>query len=450
MAKKKTIIKKPVGNGNISITIENNLKNTNQVPTQVVAKKRRKRRLTEAVNLPPEPPGLLPPLKDVSYIKPGPSNNFTVWRDNFNDSYNTTIPQGQAQQMGLLRTLPTPALDQPAPLQHNITRSTGSTQTRPTGSIGSTQTEQIIFRAPRANYDPLGISDYDDTEDDSYLTVPSLSPSLSSTSSLDRRPENSTKELYRALLAGNRTGRGNIYNNLHYDPYNPNESMEDRFTERSFHTAQQEPDDEEEPAPINKTFAMDVYEEIAKENPGISIENAGKMLASTEDVTEKEVRDFYTGKQSIITTARGQGRKHGKSGSEIKGPYAKMPDYKNSYLVGKGEYDGKLSRFDQEYADEELYRNSFTKAKANFDKNIEKAVQNSENVTTRRGRSRTRNVTKGRGRSRPMAKTRIEDTEDTEDTEAGVNFDRQARIEDREKGLTMNRFSKDLFRDPKK
>ena len=22
-------------------------------------------------------------------IKPGPSNNFTVWRDNFNDSYNT-------------------------------------------------------------------------------------------------------------------------------------------------------------------------------------------------------------------------------------------------------------------------------------------------------------------------------------------------------------------------
>jgi hypothetical protein len=46
-----------------------------------------------------------------------------------------------------------------------------------------------------------------------------------------------------------------------------------------------------------------------------------------------------------------------------------------------------------------------------------------------------------------MAKTRIEDTEGPE---AGVNFDRQARIEDREKGLTMNRFSKDLFRDPKK
>ena len=29
---KQTIIKKPVGNGNISITIENNLKNTNPAP----------------------------------------------------------------------------------------------------------------------------------------------------------------------------------------------------------------------------------------------------------------------------------------------------------------------------------------------------------------------------------------------------------------------------------
>ena len=112
MAKKQTIVKKPVGNGNISITIENNLKNISTVPAIVIPKKRRRRNKppTEAVNLPPQQPGLLPPLKDVSYIKPGPSNNFTVWRDNFNDSYNTTIPQGQSQQMGLLRTLPTPAL----------------------------------------------------------------------------------------------------------------------------------------------------------------------------------------------------------------------------------------------------------------------------------------------------------------------------------------------------
>ena len=89
---KQTIIKKPAGNGNISITIENNLKNTNTIPP--VVKKRRKRRNkapTEEVNLPPPPP-----LKDVSYIKP-PSDRFTVWRDNLDDSFNTTIPQGQAQ-----------------------------------------------------------------------------------------------------------------------------------------------------------------------------------------------------------------------------------------------------------------------------------------------------------------------------------------------------------------
>ena len=45
MAKKQkqTIIKKPVGNGNISITIENNLKNTNPPPPPV---KRRRRRTT--------------------------------------------------------------------------------------------------------------------------------------------------------------------------------------------------------------------------------------------------------------------------------------------------------------------------------------------------------------------------------------------------------------------
>jgi hypothetical protein len=118
MAKKQTIIKKPVGNGDISITIENNLKNTNSAPPPV--KRRRRRRqlpTTDETNSMIENMlrgggrgGVnLPPLKDVSYIKP-PSNNFTVWRDNFNDSYNTTIPQGQAQQMGML---PLPKVEAP-------------------------------------------------------------------------------------------------------------------------------------------------------------------------------------------------------------------------------------------------------------------------------------------------------------------------------------------------
>ncbi len=54
MAKKQTIIKKPGGTiafgrvsertGNISITIENNLKITNPAPPPVVVKKRRRRR----------------------------------------------------------------------------------------------------------------------------------------------------------------------------------------------------------------------------------------------------------------------------------------------------------------------------------------------------------------------------------------------------------------------
>ena len=412
MAKKQTIIKKPVGNGNISITIENNLKNINTVPAIVIPKKRRRRNKphAEAVDLPPQPP--LPPLKDVSYIKPGPSNNFTVWRDNLGDSYNTTIPQGQAQQMGLLRTLATSALDQPVPVppRHNITASTGSTQTEPIVSTGSIQTR------PTA-----------------------------STGSTQTEPTGSFKKLYRDLLVKNGTGSENTYDNLQHDPYNPNESMEDRYSDSSFHTKLQEPDterqerlpsqahasepaDKEEPddeeEPADKSFAVDVFEELAEERPGISIEEAGKMLATEEGVTAEEVEDFQQGKQSIVTTARGQGKKHGKAGSEMKGPYAKMPDYIDSYHVGRGEFDANHSLVsDHLYKDEELYRNSFIKTKAKIDKKIEKAVQSSENVKTRRGRSRSRT-------RRPMAKSRIEDTEDTD---AGVDFDRQARIENREK-----------------
>ena len=50
MAKKQTIIKKPVGNGNISITIENNLKNTNPPPPPPVVKKRRRRTTNSTSN----------------------------------------------------------------------------------------------------------------------------------------------------------------------------------------------------------------------------------------------------------------------------------------------------------------------------------------------------------------------------------------------------------------
>ena len=140
MAKKQkqTIIKKPVGNGNISITIENNLKNTNPAPPPV---KRRRRRTTsdsattDITNSKIEDMlrggggsatgGGLPQIKDVSYIKP-PSDRFTVWRNYMNDSFNTTtpmqtttqaIPEGQARQMGYLPPVPLalPAPPPPAP-----------------------------------------------------------------------------------------------------------------------------------------------------------------------------------------------------------------------------------------------------------------------------------------------------------------------------------------------
>ena len=95
MAKKQTIIKKPVGNGNISITIENNLKNTNPAPvvlppSQVKKRRRRRPKVTDETDETLTNSKIedmlrggsatgggvnLPPLKDVSYIKPGPINN---------------------------------------------------------------------------------------------------------------------------------------------------------------------------------------------------------------------------------------------------------------------------------------------------------------------------------------------------------------------------------------
>ena len=140
MAKKQkqTIIKKPVGNGNISITIENNLKNTNPPP---IPKKRRRRRqptddsvTTDVTNSKIEDMlrrggggsttgGGLPQIKDVSYIKP-PTDRFTVWRNYMNDSFNTTtpiqtttqaIPEAQARQMGYLPPVPPAPLALPAP-----------------------------------------------------------------------------------------------------------------------------------------------------------------------------------------------------------------------------------------------------------------------------------------------------------------------------------------------
>ena len=425
MAKKQTIIKKPNGNGNISITIENNLKNTNIAPPVVKKKRRRKKAPTEEVNLPP--PKLLPPLKDVSYIKP-PSDRFTVWRDNLDDSFNTTIPLGQAQQMGLLRSLATPALTNQPPPQR--------TELPP------------IMRASRAIYDPLDISSDDELSAPSLsapsvssLSAPSVSslsaPSTSSYVTAQRAPSISSSSApslpssvssnfmreMNQLMTG--LGRGNAYDdNLQYDPYG-NEQIQERFSDRSslasFDTAQEEPiDQERSPTPplpdparersptpplpdrersltpplpgreqAEKPFAVDIYEELAEERPGISIDEAGKMLAADKDATPQDVQEFKTGKQSILITAKGQGTKHGKAGKDMQAPYLQFQEYVDSYLVGRGEYDAKnFLTMDQDllFIDPDgLYRNSFAKIKNSVNRGTEKRQ------TRAKARAKTRN-----------------------------------------------------------
>ena len=192
MAKKQTIIKKPVGNGNISITIENNLKNTNPPPHNIPAKRRRRQptsgsTATDVTNSKIQDMlrggsatggggggGILPPLKDVSYIRPGPTNNFAVWRDNFNDSYNTTIPQGQAQQMGIL---PLPKVEVPPQVPLN------QLQLALTGGL------------PPVTDTPLTMREF---------------------------------AMFMMQQGRNDTRQGS--QNLHDDPYNDNESLDERYT----------------------------------------------------------------------------------------------------------------------------------------------------------------------------------------------------------------------------
>jgi len=91
---------------NISITIKNNLNaNNKQINNQPIARKRRKKKVenNEEEEILKQSVQQLPPLKDVSYIKP-PVGAFKIWRDTM-DSYNTTtpmnIPYNQAQQLGI-------------------------------------------------------------------------------------------------------------------------------------------------------------------------------------------------------------------------------------------------------------------------------------------------------------------------------------------------------------
>ena len=114
---KKKNIKVKKGNGDISITIENNLNaNNKQINHQPIKRKRRKKKVenNEEINketLQQSQPEL------PSYIKPGPVGAFKIWQNTM-DSYNTTVPMNQAQQLGVVPPqLPAPPaqLALPAP-----------------------------------------------------------------------------------------------------------------------------------------------------------------------------------------------------------------------------------------------------------------------------------------------------------------------------------------------
>jgi hypothetical protein len=286
----------------------------------------------------------------------------------------------------------------------------------------STQSSSLPPSSSSASSVPSSISNefpyytrfLQDDESSVISTQPSSSIS-SSSSSLSSLPSSVTSNFIREmreLLTG--LGRGNAYDNLQYDPYG-NEAIEDRFSDRSslaaYYTADPtraptplQPDRERSQAPspaaqersptpplparqrsptpplpaqqrsqtpppaqqqTDIPFAVDIYEELARDNPNISsVEEAAEILAADKDATAIDVQNLYKGKQSIFITAKSMGKKHGRSGKDMQGPYRNMPDYKNSWLVGRGERDAKIFKtIDADYVDEELYRNSFAKIK---------------------------------------------------------------------------------------
>jgi hypothetical protein len=211
-------------------------------------------------------------------------------------------------------------------------------------------------------------------------------------------------------LTRNETGRGNTYDNLQYDPYR-NESIDDRFSDRSSLTGYYTPlppdrersqapsltgyytpsqasspaDQERSPTPppasrqlsqtpqlparqqSNKPFAVDVYEELAEDVVGLTVDEAGQMLAADVNATPKDIQEFNKGKQSIFTTAKSMGTKHGRSGIEMQGKYFHMQEYIDSYLAGRGERDAKnLTSMDEKILridPEDFYKKSFTRIK---------------------------------------------------------------------------------------
>ena len=165
MSKKQAIIKR--SNGNINITIENNLKAV-QTNEPVRRRRRRKPKPTDVIKGEANNERL-PPLKDVSYIKP-PGNSFNVWRDTI-DSYNTSIPIGQAQQMGLIMAPPPPAPPAPPlalPPPANNTFNIGNSEGNSNGPTWRDFNNYMMSNRPtrRYNYGDNMLDDGLDDEED--------------------------------------------------------------------------------------------------------------------------------------------------------------------------------------------------------------------------------------------------------------------------------------------
>ncbi len=123
---KKKNIKVKKGNGDISITIENNLNaNNKQINHQATKRRRRKKKVEDTEEINEKTPQQTPP-ELPSYIKPGPVGAFKIWQ-NAMDSYNTTVPMNQAQQLGLVP----PQLPAPLTKPALTAPSTPSTQSSP-------------------------------------------------------------------------------------------------------------------------------------------------------------------------------------------------------------------------------------------------------------------------------------------------------------------------------
>jgi hypothetical protein len=271
---KKKNIKVKKGNGDISITIENNLNaNNKQINHQPIKRRRRKKKVedTEEINketlqqAPPELP---------SYIKPGPVGAFKIWQ-NAMDSYNTTVPMNQAQQLGLAP----PQL--PAP---------------PTQLALPAPPAQLALPAPEQQQ---GISFDNFTR---FFTM------MANNQRNIRAPREWGRNLVEQPDDDDDSNDDNVGSVIRSVPLSPVTS----FSRRSLPPTpvRQEQDDN-----LNQSIAS-VYG-VTSDDP--------EMPAVNE-----EVKKILT-----LTAARAQGTKHGKRNIPPQGNYKDMPEYQENYNKAK-------------------------------------------------------------------------------------------------------------------